>query len=149
MKKILFIILTIIFATSLTWSSSASTADTLLNGKWNIQKVNGNDVVKEKAGREMPYLEFHPSSSNSDASTMIVYEVSGNTGCNTLSGKITINGDEVTFMEMSTTKMECTDAKYEQDIDDIVFTKTALKYKVDNGTLYLIKDGKEVMVLTK
>ena len=114
-------------------------ADSLLNNHWVLQKLNGIDVVKEKAGNEIPYLKFNLSDSG----------VSGYTGCNEISGKAVVSGDEIIFEEISMSKIYCPDAQYERDILNVVFYKGILKYKIDSGTLSLFKDEVEIMIFKK
>jgi heat shock protein HslJ len=139
MKKLLFATIFILISVKLVWSSISNESDTLLNHQWVLQKLNGIDMVKEKAGKIIPNLEFHLKDSS----------ITGNTSCNDIYGKVIITGDEITFSEMSMTKMFCTDAQYEQDIENVLFNKGAYKYKIDNGILSLIKDGSNVMILKK
>ena len=113
--------------------------DSILYHKWIIKKLNGIEVVKETAGNEGPYIEFHLKSS----------ELSGYTGCNDVSGKALITGNEIKLSEMSMSKMYCPEAKYEKDVVQILFYKEPLKYKIDNGNLVIFKDGEEIMVFEK
>ncbi len=153
MKRNIFSTIVILTAAMLMWSFAGKdngylktdgtiqkiAADSLLNNIWMLQTLNEKEVVKEKAGHEMPYLEFHLNDNS----------VTGNTGCNTFSGKALVTPDEITFSDVSVTKMSCTDAQYEQDILNIVFYKGALKYKMDNESLLIFRDDAVVMVLKK
>lgn len=52
----------------------------ILNGKWIFKTINGKEVIKEKTGNNIPYLDLN----------LTAFTVSGNTGCNDLDGKISI-----------------------------------------------------------
>lgn len=120
-------------------ADSVISVNSLYINTWVLQTLNGKEVVKEKAGKEIPFLKFNLKDSGA----------TGNTGCNDVYGKAIVTGDEITFSEMIMTKMFCSDAQYEQEFVDVLFYKGALKYKIDGGNLSLFKDGAEVMVLKK
>jgi len=111
----------------------------MLNGKWLLTTLNSQEIVKEKAGKEMPYLEFD----------LIKNYVGGSTGCNDLSGKVVITGDDITFSDMSKTKMECPDAKYEDEFVGMIFHAETMKYKIDKSILSITKNEKVVMTFKK
>jgi heat shock protein HslJ len=122
-------------------SSSVNITDNskMLNGKWLLTTLNSQEIVKEKAGKEMPYLEFD----------LIKNYVGGSTGCNDLSGKVVITGDDITFSDMSKTKMECPDAKYEDEFVGMIFHAETMKYKIDKSILSITKNEKVVMTFKK
>jgi len=121
------------------YTDKKTEADSTIYNKWILKKLNGADVVKEKAGKEIPYIKFHS----------IDNKLSGNTGCNAVHGKALITGDKITFSDMSMTKINCMDAEYETDYAEILFYKKPLKYNINNGILTIFKDGIEVMILEK
>ena len=114
-------------------------AKKLLNGKWMLISINGKEVVKEKAGGNMPYVEFDSTASS----------LSGNTGCNDLDGKISIMETEITFRNMSMSKIYCPDAEYEYEIVNFLFHSEPIKYKFGNNKLTLSKNEKEEMIFKK
>ena len=120
-------------------SVNNTTNSKMLNGKWMLTSLNDKQIVKEQAGKEMPYLEFNLTTNN----------VGGSTGCNDLNGKVVVAGDDITFSGMSSTKMECSDAKYETEFIGMIFHAETMKYKIDNNTLSITKTGKVVMTLKK
>ena len=113
--------------------------DTNLTGKWVFKIINGIEVIKENAGKEIPFITFNKQSGN----------ISGYTGCNTFDGNVNQVTDVMSFSQMTTTKMFCPDASYEIDITSVFFSKSPLKYNIDNGVLALLKDEKEIMKLEK
>lgn len=116
-----------------------SEGSSLLDGHWIIQKIDFKVVEKEKVGNEIPYLVFQLNDSS----------VSGFMGCNTLSGKVEVTDNEITFKKMSMSKMYCLDVPYEKDIIDVVFYKGTLKYKINSGILSLFVNDEEIMILKK
>ena len=143
MKKLLFSSLFMLFCITLIWgqpNNSTKVADDLsLDGKWILQKLNGSDVGDSSNLKIIPYLVFNMESNN----------ITGFTGCNTITGRANTPGDEIKFNDMSVTKMECPDAKYEMDIVNMVFYNGPLKYKIDNGNLSIFKEVVELMVFKK
>ncbi|MCX6205543.1 MAG: META domain-containing protein [Bacteroidetes bacterium] len=106
-----------------------------LSGIWQIISVNGIEVVKKDAGKEMPYLEF-----NAEKST-----VTGTTGCNRLNGKATINNNSINFGPLATTMMMCQNAKYERPILQTLIGN--LSYTYERGIITISKEGRTIMTL--
>jgi heat shock protein HslJ len=114
-------------------------SDSLLGSTWILRTLNGNDVLREKAGYGIPYLSININD----------YSVLGSTGCNTISGKASVTDDEIKFSEMSMTKMFCSDAEYEQDFVSPLFQDGVVKYKLDNGKLIFYKKDIAIMSFEK
>ena len=134
----IFIVLVFLFNlinTNSTYCYSGRGADSLTSATWMLKTLNGNDVVKEKAGKEIPYLTLNTKENT----------VFGSTGCNTINGTIIVSGDEIRFKDMSMTKMFCDDANYEQDFVSYLFKDTGLNFKVENGILIFYEQNKAVM----
>lgn len=110
-----------------------------LEGKWLFKTIGGNEVVKEKAGKEFPYIKFNTADGS----------ISGNTGCNVFNGNVTESTGVMSFSSMTTTKMFCSDALYEMDITSVFFSKDQYKYKIESGVLIISKEDKEIMTLVK
>jgi len=113
--------------------------DSLRYHHWVLKKLNGIEIVKEKAGNEIPSIKF----------LMKENQLSGNTGCNDVYGKAFISGNEVTFSEMSMTKMFCSEAEYEMGFVNILFCKKPLKFKIENKNLTIFQENKAVMIFEK
>lgn len=128
-----------IFKTDLNAGNQVINGQDSLNAAWMLRTLNGNDVIKEKAGKEVPYLTLNAKDNS----------VLGSTGCNSVYGKIEINGDEIKFSDMSMTKMFCDDAGYEQDFVSELFGNEVVKYKLENGILTFTKQDKAVMSFEK
>lgn len=120
-------------------TSSNSSTGASLNGKWLLKTLNGEEVVKEKTGGEMLYLDFNVKGNS----------VGGNTGCNNLGGKIIVTAAEITFSDMWMTKMACDAAEYEIDFTSLLFSSEPLKYKIDNDVLTFFKSEKVIMTFER
>ena len=142
MKKYkIYLYISIIIAlliTSCNSSSDKSGSITTLDGKWLLKTLNGQTVLKEKAGKQMPYLVFNITDK----------QVSGNTGCNEIYGAAVITAKEISFTDIGMTKMFCSDAKYENEFVDAISGKN-LVFRVNKNILSLSKDDVVVMILEK
>ena len=141
MRKLNFLIIVSTFCLFFIYGCTSSVTDTAasLDGKWLLKTLNEEKIIKEKAGREMPYLNFNLKNNS----------VSGNTGCNDLGGKIVVTSDKINFSDMSMTKIACSDAEYELKFVDNIFNAEPVKYKIENNVLTLLEDGKVIMTFEK
>jgi len=110
-----------------------------LAGKWVFKTIGGSDVVKEKAGKVFPFINFN----------IVSGSISGNTGCNEFNGNVVESSGAMSFSSMTTTKMFCSEATYETEITSVFFSKNQFKYKIDNGKLSINMDDKVLMTLLK
>ena len=120
-------------------SSGKGVQTSLLNGKWILQTLNNKEVVAEKSGGEIPYLSFN----------IKLNSVTGSTGCNIINGKTDITGIEITFSDMSMTKINCTNAEYEMEFVNFIFHANPLQYKISNNILTISKNDKIIMTFRK
>ena len=83
---------------------SASAADAaLLNTRWTLETVRGIPAV---SGRGDPHLILAPDGG-----------LTGGTGCNSMGGAFTVDGDAIAFGPIRTTRMYCADAyRTEQEL---------------------------------
>jgi heat shock protein HslJ len=142
MKNINFIFF--VFTVFLVFSSGCNNENKtstkkMLNGKWMLKTINGKEVVKNKTGGNMPFLDF-----NLTAGT-----VSGFTGCNDLDGKISVTETEITFSDMSMSKIYCPDANYEYEIVGFLFHSEPINFSIYNDLLTLAKNEKAEMTFKK
>jgi len=90
-----------------------------------------------------------PAPAVTDANAFLTFSadgsVGGNGGCNSLGGSYTVNGDEITFREITSTLMACDDERMTQEgVVTQVLTGTA-GYEIQNNTLTLT-NGDNVLV---
>jgi heat shock protein HslJ len=141
MKKINFLLITTIIGLFLFsgCTSSRDNAGSSLYSKWILKTMDEKTIVDENTGGSPLYLSFNEKEKS----------VGGSTGCNILDGKIDVTSSEITFSAMAMTKMNCNDAKYEQNFVGYLFHAEPLKYKIGNDLLTLTKDGKVIMTFEK
>ena len=100
----------------------------LPGSSWTLAELNG----------EEPVGDIPPSITFTDADS-----VTGSTGCNTFNGEVTIEGTELTFGPMATTRMACTDpAASDQEQAFLVAMESVTGYTLDSeGRLVLEGDA--------
>jgi putative lipoprotein len=93
---------------------------------WNLVDLDG----EEPAGEPPPSITF------TDEGT-----VTGSTGCNTFNGEVTIDGSEISFGPLATTRMACADpVAGEQEQAFLVAMEAVTGYTID-GDGRLVLDG--------
>lgn len=138
MKQYVFAIFALLFLGSCSHKTKPVEAvKNDLSGIWQIISVNGIEIVKKNAGKEMPYLEF-----NTEKNT-----VTGATGCNRLNGTATISNSSINFGPLATTKMMCSNAQYERPILQTLIGN--LSYTYEQGIISISKEGRIIMTLAK
>jgi heat shock protein HslJ len=99
-----------------------------LNGKWFLQPVLPSDTAAGK----IPTLVFNVSK----------HRFTGNTGCNTMSGRFQLSGRNITIdSNIVMSKMACTGYNEQAFIKSLLRTNG---YKFDHGVLVLLFDGTEL-----
>jgi len=111
-----------------------------LGGEWILQSITGEkDPDKMYSESRMPTLLF-------DTSKM---SVSGNNGCNRISGKYTLPGKEkIKLGPLVSTKMACPDIGNGETIFMNAIAKCN-SFSVDDNTLVLKENDKKIMKFTK
>jgi len=136
MKNIIFLFIVFISILIASCSSGNGSADPLLHDIWVVQSINGATYSRVEGQDLHPTLEIYLSEKR----------FLGNTGCNNMNGSMNVEGDKISFSDITTTKMFCV------DVDETSFL-TALskadKYKIEKMLLYLFDDDKEVLVFKK
>jgi len=136
MKYIIFLFIVFISILIASCSSGNGSADPLLHDIWVVQSINGAAYSRVEGKDLHPTLEIYLSEKR----------FLGNTGCNNMNGSMNVEGDKISFSDITTTKMFCV------DVDETSFL-TALskadKYKIEKMRLYLFDDDKEVLVFKK
>ncbi|WP_313808401.1 META domain-containing protein [Flavobacterium sp.] len=138
MKKAFFILLFMgVVGFGISCSSTtgtASTSDSLTSTAWRLSKFNGK-VIDSTTFARTPELRFWVGS-----------KVSGNDGCNLVTGSYTVQGDKIMFGAMAGTKMACVNTNYENY--NKFFNRTN-KYKVESNKLVFYEGTTELMSYTK
>lgn len=103
------------------------TQQTLENSKWVLSTLNGADVEEKLIEGQQIYFTL-------DAET---HRISGNAGCNTFTGRYTIEeGYRIQFSELATTEMMCLKSKTNESQILAVFN-TAQNYTLNTNVLTL------------
>ncbi len=113
--------------------SKKITTDTVANTKWTLSEWTGQTLpTKEKAT-----LNFGADN-----------QIGGKSFCNTFGGRSTISGNTIKIEEVFGTMMFC-ESVAEAERNYTEGLKTVNSFKVVDGKLQLLKDGKVMMVFTK
>ncbi|MBX7141381.1 MAG: META domain-containing protein [Chitinophagales bacterium] len=132
MKPFLFFLIAVSFASC---STTSKMTRTLTANDWQLYSLD-NTLFKVGEGMQIPTLSF-------DAEKMTV---SGNTGCNSLSGPVEVNGDKISFGSLATTRMACPGDNPETKFLEAL-NKTKKFSIYENKLVLKDADDKQVMVL--
>jgi heat shock protein HslJ len=142
-KAILLLCIAFLITSSCSSSNNSSGSNSLsnimqvLNAKWALQSIAGQNGLGDLFGDQMPFLQFDTQASR----------VSGNNSCNSLAGPLIIEaGNKISFANMVSTRKACPGQ------GESVFMNALNKvtnFKVDNGVLKLLNQGEEVMSFIK
>lgn len=109
-----------------------------LNGQWNITSIEGQKIDDEEANIFIDIAEL---------------KMHGNTGCNSVNGKLYINpmrSNSINFSDMAVTFMLCHKGDQERRmLVALEQTETAISGKNDDTVIFLDKDGKELLTLKR
>ena len=111
-----------------------------IDGKWYFTAVGDTEVRNSDTAEEWPYLMFDPATGR----------VSGNAGCNQLSGSYTCTapGGFTFGDDMISTRMMCPDMSLERKV--LQSLPTVRHYTLKDGTLTLTaEDGTRVAVMSR
>ena len=139
MKKSVLLLCTLALLTSSCTTSKNSLASmmNLLNAKWALQSLAGQSNLGELFSNKLPFLQFDTAAKR----------VSGNNGCNNLSGPLTIeDGNKISFSQLAATKMACPGNGENAFMDAL---NKVTNFKLDGGVLTLLSQGQELMKLTQ
>lgn len=107
--------------------------DSPLNGAWQLQSVDSQQATDLFSGK-IPYLQFDVGER----------KVSGNGGCNYLSGSVEVDGGMIRFSPLIATKMACPAIAGEQQLLSVL-SEQELAYEVENDRLVLEGGNKRLI----
>jgi len=136
MTKFIFLSLSFIALSITGCSSSNETTNLLLHDIWALESIEGEKVTIDEAIKILPMIEIYVEEER----------VHGNTSCNTINGKIKIDGSEITFFDIITTEMACPGNLEQRFLSALGNTSN---YKIEKMRLYLFDDKKELLVFRK
>ena len=106
-------------------------SNNLLNNKWLLEKI-GNDILKPEEYNRTPAIQFDLTKGT----------LTGNDGCNTIGGKIEVQGNRIKFSEMFSTEMACAKKSVNKIFNEQISGKLVDYYfKADKLCLYLPDDN--------
>ena len=117
-------------------SSSNKTADPLINDIWILEFLKGVDYNTKVETNERPMIEIHLKEN----------KVIGNTGCNDMTGNVSVEEDQINFSDIVTTKKFCAES-IEQEF--LISLGMVNNYKVEKMKLHLFQDDEELMIFQK
>jgi len=136
MTKFIFLSLSFIALSITGCSSSNETTNLLLHDIWARESIGGEKVTIDEAIKILPMIEIYVEEER----------VHGNTSCNTINGKIKIDGSEITFFDIITTEMACPGNLEQRFLSALGNTSN---YKIEKMRLHLFDDKKELLVFRK
>lgn len=122
-KYVLYLLLFVVIL------SACTSQDAGLIGKWKLTAYGPPDSVT-------------PAVSDADATLTFGEDgiVSGSGGCNSLGGEYEVNGNEITFGEITSTLMACDDARMAQESAVMQVLSSAAEYEIDGQTLTITNE---------
>ena len=134
--KIFLSLLTASILLTIGCSSNKESSDTLLHDIWVLESIDGQTYSRVENQNLHPTIEIY----------LAEERFSGNTGCNNMNGKLTVDGNRIGFSDIVTTKMFCVDVDETSFLSDL---GKANNYKIEKMRLYLFEDEKEILVFKK
>jgi heat shock protein HslJ len=136
MKKLVITLPKILAMFFLSCSSSKEDADIRLHDIWALESIKEEKIILDETIKNLPVLEIYVAEER----------FHGNTGCNTLDGKVNIDEDKISFEGIVKTEMACP-GNLEQNF--ITNLNKVNKYKIEKMRLYLFDEEKELLVFKK
>jgi heat shock protein HslJ len=134
--KIFLALMIASFLLTIGCSSNKESVNTLLHDIWVLESIEGKTYSRVENQDLHPTIEIY----------LAEERFNGNTGCNNMNGKVTMNGNEISFSNIVTTKMFC------DGVDETSFISALEKannYKIEKMRLYLYENEKEILVFKK
>jgi len=136
MKLISFLSIAISSLLILACSSGSNVTNPLVNDIWILDFVEGVDYHPEPDSKDRPMIEINSKEK----------QVTGNTGCNSMNGKVEVEEDQIKFSDLITTRMFC-----EKSIESEFLISLGMvnNYKIEKLKLHLYRDDEELMIFQK
>jgi len=135
----LIVCIVIIFAAlviSCSTKEAGNDVDVRLHDIWALVSINGEEFVKSEESFNHPVIEIYLKEER----------VHGNAGCNTINGKVEVDGSKISFSKIITTEMACPG-----DIEQrfLAVLESIDNYKIEKLRLYLYEGELESLVFRK
>lgn len=123
-----------------TAAGSVSAASALQGPRWRLVELEGQPSLPGGGARE-PHLIFSRDS---------VDRVGGATGCNSMGGRYTAEGERIQFSDLFSTKMACIEEeRMRQETRFVDALSRADRYAISGDTLTLSEGGRVVAKFVK
>lgn len=109
--------------------------DYRLNDNWVLKEFNGSAIKAEAFNGRIPALEFDVTKN----------AVSGNGGCNRISGKIELEGQMLSFKQLFSTKMACPDVMGFEGKFTAALSSGSFEYKLQGLLLFLVNEENQMV----
>jgi heat shock protein HslJ len=117
-------------------SSGSAMSETITQGRWQLEKLNGAPIQLPEGTEEKPYLEVDSSATR----------LTGYGGCNRLMGQVKVDGGNISFPGLGGTKRYCEKTMdLERNFMKALGETTA--YTLKDDQLTLLNNGTEVATL--
>ena len=108
--------------------------------------ITSRDATIDLPGTSWVLVDLDGAAPVGEAPPTIAFDdqgsVTGNAGCNTFNGEVTIDGSDLTFGPLATTQMACVeDGVADQEQAFLATLQDATSYTVDNEGRLVIQDG--------
>jgi len=136
LKYLITFISILLLLTSCSTKEAGSDVDIKLHDIWALESINGEEFFKDEQIINHPVIEIYLKEER----------VHGNAGCNTINGKVNVDGSKVTFSKIITTEMACPD-NIEQRF--LAALQSVDNYKIEKLRLFLYEDEAVRLVFRK
>ena len=133
----LILCLVIIFATLVIGCSAKEAGvNVRLHDIWALESINGEEFIKDNQTNNHPVIEIYLKEER----------IHGNAGCNTINGKVEVDGNKIAFSNIITTEMACPGDIEQRFLSAI---QSVDGYKIEKLRLFLYEGEKERLVFRK
>lgn len=110
--------------------------DVRLHDIWALEFINGEEFSKDEQNINHPVIEIYLKEER----------LHGNAGCNTINGKVEVDGNKIAFSNIITTEMACPGYIEQRFLSAI---QSVDGYKIEKLRLYLFEGEEERLVFRK
>jgi heat shock protein HslJ len=142
MKRVLFLAIVLVALAGCKSKQAAVSAPASLDGEWSIVEMNGNKLDPVETKQVMVF-------------DMNNKTISGNAGCNRISGKIEYNKPDsnIKFYRVIATRMACMDMSYEEELlktlDKVARFEMGESANTAQSATLFEADGSKLIVIEK
>lgn len=132
---LIIFIFSLLLLTNCSTKDAGKDVDIRLHDIWALESINGEKFIKDEQINH-PVIEIYLKEKR----------LHGNAGCNTLNGKVEIDGSNITFSKIITTEMACPGNLEKRFLTALESTDN---YKIEKLRLFLYEGEKVRLVFRK